>query len=78
MKRMTTPARAGNTKPSLSQRLAGYWLCYTCDRVTEPKESDHGQPTGCVLCGSPRIKWQRGALNLQPLPDLAPAQLEML
>ena len=37
----------------------GYWQCLNCGHVTEPIESDHGQPTVCKLCKSPRIVYHK-------------------
>lgn len=41
---------------------AGFWWCDDCENITQPVESDHGQPTRCEHCGSHRISFERPAL----------------
>lgn len=36
-----------------------FW-CTDCQSITEPIESDQGQPTKCAHCGSHRLQYHAG------------------
>lgn len=43
----------------------GFWFCLKCQHITEPEHDQHDMPH-CVLCSSPRIRFNPPVFDSKP------------